>query len=382
MEMSKITLPILLERNILAETILQKDLITHMTTVVPSLFNFPPGIVPFIVSFVAYDMVVVATSPHIPSMIGGQLPNPRHQILFGVNFNPPTYQLLEPATDKEKKRNLKVYGVSHLSSGNIIIDSGGNRYHNSDSFANINSNLNSVSYFDLKTRNWILSNHPMKIARSHHTMVRHLDQVYVIGGLLERSDLSNILKSCEILNSNVEIKPMNTGRYNVKAVSCNDRIFVWGNGADDGINGRPEELSGESYDPIKDIWLPVADFPFNKDSRYIYSAICTINNHTILGAGPSIFGFNEIRPFLYDVPTNTWKMAKWQFPRRIETCISLNSSICPGFLTCIFTESIDGYGTPQYLLCRLPIDLIFSTNRDEVTNAWKIYGSFPDPIYL
>lgn len=328
------------------ECVTTTELGLFMRTIPPFIY-FPPWLEYIVAKYIEFDLFTMIIPIH----------GPRNEIgLFGTNMDSTqTLYTLDPLCGDLYRAFTIICGPS-LGDDRIVVKCGGYSYENRIS-------SKSVRYFRCSSRQWI-DCEPMAVGRCGHAVALHNGRIYAIGGRTFINGRSNRLlcvESFEIQDNSVHneqktvssgcgpIAPMTRHYYRSKAVSCGERLIVWGAG-----NERLNRYgTGECYDSIKNVWTPVADLPVASEVR---QNLCAISSDIILG-------ILSATPFLYSVSKNKWTAAKWELPSIGFSAVNANNP--RDFLTLITRDRLGGCMT-----WFLPLSLALSEEPEEVRKAW------------
>ena len=339
--------------------------------------SWPPGLLEAVAGFFRQpDMFAFSSAPHSDPAHPYDVPD-RYQTVLGLYLGPAPAPAAFVVTDEEEDtkgekcgvlRNLNTFNAAIVRIGRDIIVSGGLRFQ---SDGNTRVPHSEVSRFSGGTHKWS-SRASLTVPRYEHSMVGFANRVLVMGG---RHGVSGErMKRCEALDTGrnewLTIAPLNHDRANSTTILSQSAVFLWG--------GRTTgtDRSGERYDIATNSWAPTADMP-----RAGMTACCTLDSETLLGffskLGP--FEFTDIHVYLYSTTANVWTKLPWEMCRS-QACTSASTTALPGYLVCVATESIDGYGTPHWVIYRLPLSMLRCDDPSKVDDAWVCLGSFSHPV--
>lgn len=206
-------------------------------------------------------------------------------------------------------------------------------YHNTGSGW---TDVATVEVYDPETNTWQRKN-DLPAVRAWMGLVNMTGCLYMVGGY--SYGYSNALyRYNAVQDSWIQLASMNTRRIMHATVALNNKIYVFG-----GHDGYGVLRSGEVYDPVANIWLPIADMPFPllgasavTDGQYIY----------LIGGSSTGFWEGARHNILkYDPAQNIWHYDLSSIERPLNQVMSGAAVYLPGR----GIYRVNGYNDEVYL---------------------------------
>ena len=341
----------------------------------PSMAAMPPGIVPLIASFLGHhDLYISAVSPRVGTA-------PPKRFILGVNIlaSPvASYEYIDIVRHAEEPPD--VFDDSVVAVGDDILRTGGRiidcNTRSPTTRARRFTPRSCAHRFTPTTREWTECS-PMTVARWGHVAIAARDAVLVVGGSTPDGAGGIRRAPCEIYGTDKSddgsapqvwrpVAQMRVARVRLRGAACGAAVYAWG-------SGDHRHITGERYDIASGVWTDTRDLTF----QCLDHCVAVEAAKLLVGVGWSTRDGDRYTVALYCVRTDTWRAAPWELPDATSPPAVLK--VVAGHLVYVTYRRVDPIKpagvTTAYMLWRLPVGLVASTDFAAVSAAWVCGGT-------